>query len=330
MRCCNPLCPVCGAKDSSFHKKRVIRAKDRIFHFTSLGQLVFTMPKELSKQMPDKKDLAFLKKKIWEIVANNFDTPGGMLAMQLVGDHSPGLHIHWHVVFGMDATCGTGRVAKRRLFAFKREWAEVLNKRYNLKLKEAVVNYNYAFEDAKKMHIIKYALRSALNVKTFYTLNDKEKEYVMSLRKTHHITWHGELGNNKYKKFLEARGIDPVRYKETELLTRKSCPVCGEPYRYEGTIPDCQLPRSQGVIKKNDIFIDKETGAVMKINEAWQKYLDGETKIKSIEEAPLGPVGPDAYSEYRKTNKPDRKIVKLNDPKKYYESPQQLRFHSMI
>lgn len=329
IRCRNPLCPVCGHKGSSAHARRVIRAKDRLFHFTSLGQLVFTMPSMISKQKPCKKDLLFLKKQIWRIVKKNFDTPGGMEVMQLVGDRTAGPHIHWHVVFGMDAACGTGRVNKKRLFPFKRQWAEVLNKRYGLNLKEAVVNYNYAFEDGKKMHIVKYALRNALNDKTFYSCNDEEKKYIMSLQKTHHVTWHGELGNNKYKEFLTARNIDPVQYKETELLTRKLCLVCGLPYRFEGIIAHCHLPVSQGVVKKNDIFIDKESAAVEKMNDDFQKYLSGETKIEKIDDCPTGPYSSNFYFESLKSNKTKRKNNKLNGCKKFCESVSQLHFQSI-
>lgn len=230
LRCKNELCPICGAKDSGLHKRRVRRASLRLLWNGLLGYFVFTIPSKVSNSQPDRKLLEELTKEAWEIVKKNFDTAGGLSRVHMMGEDPGKLHIHINFCFPLLNENNMGLVSEEVLKNVRMAWTEVLNKMFNLNIVSGKSNFKYKFADVIGMKInkIKYTLRPIVTADKFVTLKDEDKHYIMSFKGWHNTRWHGDLRNNKYRKYLTEKGID---VKKIEADIEGILSPLGERYR---------------------------------------------------------------------------------------------------
>jgi len=265
LRCKNELCPVCGSKNSSVHKRRVGRALIRLLWNGLLGSFVFTLPAEISEARPSKDKINKLTKKAWQIVKKEFETPGGLSRVHLMGDKPEKLRIHINFLFPLLNADNRGMVPKEKIETVRNLWTATLNKSFNLDLKESNFKYGFADVPGKKVNKIKYVLRPIVTAQKFLTLSDDDRHYVLSLRKGHNTRWYGNLSNAKYKKYLNERGVD-VNKLENEVDGLLS-PVTGEKYRFLGIVQEKDLPRHNLRWLDGDTLVDFGTFAFLQQGE---------------------------------------------------------------
>jgi len=262
--CKQDFCPTCGKTWSATHKKRVMRAMDRLLWAPVLGYMVFTLPKEVSENMPAKDTLSKLERKTWQLVKANFSTPGGMARTHFMGEQPGVLHIHINVLFPITGTDGTGKVPQATLDNIRQHWTTFVNNLFGLECKATNVFYKFAFQEWRKIHNIKYVLRPIVTFKKFLSLAYKDRHGVLSLKGWHNTRWYGELCNSRHKKYLMSKGINPTAHQDADIHTTNKCPVCGTLYRFKEVIHERYLPRGQLRILDDDTWVDLETYAHLK------------------------------------------------------------------
>lgn len=281
-RCQKEICPICGAKNSHLHLKRVRRAALRLLWNGLLGYFVFTIPKEISESRPSKETIENLTKEAWEIVKKNFETPGGLSRIHLIGEDPGKLHIHINFLFPLLNEANRGMISKEKISLVRSEWKKVLNRLFNLDLKEANFHYRFADKPGKKMHKIKYVLRPIVTAAKFLTLSDEDRHYTLSfsgcqnkccydkascnkdkpcyVKRFHSTRWHGDLSNSKYKNYLKDRGID-VEKIEAEI--DGSLSPTGEKYHFIGIVQEQDLPKHGLRWLDSDTLVDYGTFAYL-------------------------------------------------------------------
>jgi hypothetical protein len=266
LHCKNELCPTCGAKNSSVHKRRVRRAATRLLWNGLLGYFVFTIPAKISESRPSKETINTLTKEAWQIVKKEFETPGGLSRIHMMGDQPEKLRIHINFLFPLLTADNRGMISKEKIEKVRDLWTETLNRLFQLDLKESNFKYKFADKTGKKIHKIKYVLRPIVTAEKFLTLSDDDRQYILSLRKGHNTRWYGELSNSKYKKYLTDRGID-VEKIENEIDGLLS-PVTGEKYHFVEIVKECDLPRGKLRWIDNDTLVDFGTYAFLQAKDS--------------------------------------------------------------
>lgn len=258
LHCGNDYCPVCGRNGSSAHKKRSYRAMDRLLWSKVLGYMVFTLPKEISRNMPDSKRLSDLSKKAWELVKKNFDTPGGMARVHLMGEEPENLHVHINVLFPIVSDTGKGEVPREVLDKIRSEWTEYVNKEFDLEYNTTNVFYKFAFQDGRKIHQVKYVLRPIVTPEKFLTLPDEDRKKVMALRGWHNTRWFGKLANSQYKEYLKSINIETEKHEDKDIATSKRCPICGEKFRFIDIVHESKINKMTMGLRQidNDTLVD--------------------------------------------------------------------------
>jgi len=240
LRCKNDLCPTCGAKHSAIHMRRVRRATTRLLWNGLLGYFVFTIPATISESRPSKETINDLTKKAWEIVKKEFETPGGLARIHMMGEQPEKLRMHINFLFPLLTADNRGMVPKEKIERVRDLWTETLNTFFKLDLKESNFKYGFADKTGKKLNKIKYVLRTVVTAEKFLTLSDDDRRYLLSLRKGHNTRWYGDLSNSRYKKYLMDRGID-VEKIENEIDGMLS-PITGEKYHFVEIVSEKDLP----------------------------------------------------------------------------------------
>ena len=263
MHCSHDYCPRCGKNDSSAHKRRVVRAVDRLIWADILGYMVFTLPKEVSLNMPDSDKLSVLLKKAWEIVKKNFSTPGGMSRVHLMGEEPEHLHIHINVLFPVLSKDGKGKVSQETLDNVRNQWTKVVNDEFGMENKETNIFYKFALEIGRKLHRIKYVLRPIVTPEKFLTLSEEDRHKVLSLKGWHNTRWYGKLANSQYKKYLASIGVEIAEKQAKDLALSKNCPVCGEKYRFIEIVSEKNIPKHKLRFIDNDMLVDMATFAYL-------------------------------------------------------------------
>lgn len=264
MHCNREYCPTCGQKGSRLHKKRTTRAMDRLIWAPVLGYVVFTLPDEVSQSRPDIDTLKLLSAKAWDLVKEYFNTPGSMVRTHLMGNALGKLHIHINVLFPILNDTGLGMIPQEKLDRLRRSWTNFINQQFGKEYADTNLNYNFATTRRKIRHKIKYVVRPIVNALEFYSLNDEDKHYIISLAGWHNTRWFGKLANAQYKKFLTAKGINPKQYENADLHLSRRCPVCGNKYRCIDIVHKSNLPRGQLRYIDNDTLVDFSTFAYLK------------------------------------------------------------------
>jgi len=229
-----------------------------------LGYMVFTLPESISSSNIAKDVLNDLSKAGNAIVTSNFNTSGGFVRWHFNGDNVGKLQIHLNVLFPIEGTNGIGKIDNLKLTKIKKDWTDFVNEYFKLSLKNAVSHYGFAATARKKYHKLKYVLRPVTNDFQFYTLSDLDKKYILSLRRWHNTRWFGELRNNKYKKFLTEKGINPTACVDGDPHLSKVCPVCGGKFRFEGVIYKGDIHMHGLRWFDNDTLVDYEIFAKLK------------------------------------------------------------------
>ena len=266
--CHKEYCSRCGQKDSLAHKKRYHRTLDRLLWSDVLGYAVFTLPKAISEAMPDKKQLGELEKKAAAIIKDNFSSPGYMVRFHLMGKGEGELHIHVNVLFPVVETNGTGRVPQEVLDNVRKEWTEYINATFNLSIESTNVFYKFATTEIKKRHLCSYVTRPIITTTKFLSLPDPGRAYVLSLQGWHNTRWYGKLANNKYKEFLQSKGIDPEEQSNKDIETSHVCPVCQERFKYVKIVNIEDIFASQYSKPTEDVWVDLEVACALREAEA--------------------------------------------------------------
>ena len=237
---------------------------DRLIWAPVLGYLVYTLPDEISQDKPDVDTLKALSKKAWDLTATHFKTPGAMVRTHLMGNALGKFHIHINVLFPILNDTGKGKVPQENLDRLRRSWTDFINKKFGKAYADTNINYNFCTTKRKIRHKIKYVVRPIVNSLEFYSLNDEDRHYIISLAGWHNTRWFGKLANCEYKKFLTAKNIDPKKYENSDLHLSRRCPVCGSRYRCIDIIHKNNLPRSQLRWVDGDTLVDLSTFSYLK------------------------------------------------------------------
>lgn len=263
MTCHKEICPRCGQIGSLAHKERYLRAMDRLIWSDVLGYMVFTLPREVSDSMPFKEQLSRIEKEAVRIVQDNFSTPGCMARAHLMGEEIEHLHIHVNVLFPIVDTAGKGEVPQTTLQKIRQDWTTFVNQTFNLKNNSTNVFYKFKTSPVKMRHAIKYVTRPVVTAEKFLSLSNEAKHWYLSLAGWHNTRWYGQLANCKYKEYLKTKGLDFISHREEDIALAKKCPVCGELYKYQGTVDVDEIPKNQFRQLDADVWVDLETFAVL-------------------------------------------------------------------
>jgi hypothetical protein len=286
LRCKLDFCPVCGQKGSRAHKIRAKRAKGRLLWANLLGYVIFTLPADVSASRPEEVKLRALEAKAEKILKRNFNTPGGLIRRHDMGDSPGKLHIHFNCLFPILGTNGRGKIPAETLEKLRDEWAEVINEEFSLDLETSNVYYGFETKRKKIYHKIKYVLRSTVGAVWFHTLSDKDKLYIMSLKKKHNTKWWGELRNNKYRQYLLSKGIDPDVDVNKDNYLSGYCPCgCGK-FSFDGIYSKKDLPRDELRFLENDVLVCHALYAAANAPPEKTEAGNAKTKKESVCKAP--------------------------------------------
>jgi len=275
MHCKYDFCPTCGKKDSMTHKRRYVRALDRLVNLGTLGEVVFTLPEEISASWLDKETLGYLEKQTWQIVLQNFKTEGGVVRMHPLGDKGNKLHVHFNVLFPINDEFGKGEVSQSVLNRFRSEWTKVVNDRFKANHKRVNCFYKFAPEGGRRIHRVKYVFRPIATADKFLMLSDNDKHWIISLVGWHNTRWYGKLANAKYKKYLESKGINPTEKEDSDVGLSSICPVCGGRFKHIGIFSKDMLPRRQLRYVDDDVLVDFEIWNAIQARDKWKVFDSG-------------------------------------------------------
>ena len=261
--CGREYCPICGAKNSYYHNRRTMRAAEHMIWAVTWGNLTFTMPKEISARRLDKTQLRRLQKLAWETARDVFQLEGAMVTVHLLGEKSPGLHVHFEVLFMRTGCFNKGKVEPEKLGAVKAAWAEKINAEFGLKIETADVRYSFAAVPGRKWHKLNYILRPICTEEKMLALEDEDKHYILSLKGYHRTRWFGCLANSKVKEYLRKHWA-PVKLRDTPLIEKRVCPMCKTKLHYRDKLFIDEIPKSQVVQYNSDIWMDKAVDAFLR------------------------------------------------------------------
>lgn len=232
--CSIPYCPVCSKKGSWLNKRRAKRLRSALLGYSGgLGHIVLTLPKDLSASLPDSAQLGKLYKKAWELMKDWLDAPAAVVVLHFCGDESKGLHLHFDCTFPI-LEPGANFFAAGILEKVRQHWTMAVNTifRVGFKYENAVIYYNYAEEQEKQLHLIKYVTRSTIAADKFVDLTNEEKEYIVTLSSKNNIRYYGELAGKKkpvfQAKHQNKKAFDMILQDPTEALDYDICPICNE------------------------------------------------------------------------------------------------------
>jgi len=262
--CGREYCPICGAKDSYYHNRRVMRAAEHFIWAVTWGNLTFTMPKEISERRLDKAKLRKLQDLAWQVTHSILGVEGASVTVHLLGRENQGLHTHFEVLFHRIGCFNKGMISKPRLKAIKKVWALLLNKEFALNLKTTDVRYSFAATHPKKWHKLSYIHRPICTESAMLALNDKDKKYILSLKGYHRTRWFGVLSNKNIHEFLKKHWA-PMKFRQTPLIEKRICPMCKTKMFYQSRMFIDEIPKSQVVRYSNDIWMDRSIDAFLKL-----------------------------------------------------------------
>jgi len=261
--CGREYCPVCGAKGSYYHNRRITRAAEHFIWAVTWGNLTFTMPKEISEKRLDKSQLRKLQNLAWEVAQRVLKIEGAAVTVHLLGEKSQGLHVHFEVLFHRIGTFNRGKIEKSRLKAIKKIWAILLGREFNLQIPAADVRYEFAATHPKKWHKLSYIMRPICTEEAMLKLDELDRHYIMSLKGYHKTRWFGAMANNKVNEFLKKHWA-PHRLRNTPPIERRVCPMCMKRMHYVDTLFQDEIPKSQVVRYNDDIYMDRAVDAYMR------------------------------------------------------------------
>jgi len=260
--CGREYCPICGAKNSYYHNRRTMRAGEHFIWAVTWGNLTFTMPKDISAMRLDKSRLRKLQKLAWEVSRDVFGLEGAGVTVHLLGREGEGLHVHFEVLFHMIGCFNRGKVEPEKIGKVKEKWAEKLNEEFGLKLETTSVRYSFAATHPRKWHKLNYIHRPICTEEAMLTLDDLDKEYILSLKGYHRTRWFGVMANSKLHAFLRKHWA-PITLRETPLIEKRICPMCKTKLHYMDRMFISEIPESQVVQYNQDIWMDKAVDAFM-------------------------------------------------------------------
>lgn len=283
--CGREYCPICGAKDSYYHKRRVSRAAEHFLWESPWGNLVYTMPKHISESHLSKRYLRILQKAVWEITRDNFGIEGVSVTIHLLGRAEKGLHVHFEVLFCLTRTGGKGLVPQIVIEKTKKAWRNKLNEIFKLDLDKVDVRYSFAASKPKKWHKLNYIHRSVCTEDAMLKLSDDDKRYILSLKGFHRNRYFGAMAGRNLHKWLRKYWA-PLRIREIPAIERRVCPICKVRLRYQGRLWITDIPYSQVEQYNDSIWVDRMVAAhrrSLKIHDGAEKCdVKEQKKSKAI------------------------------------------------
>lgn len=261
--CGREYCPICGAKDSYYHARRVTRAAEHFIWAVTWGNLTFTMPKVISESRLSKEQLRKLQKMAWEVTERILAPDGASVTVHLLGEKKGELHVHFEVLFMRTGCFNKGMIPKPRLKAIKKVWTLLLNKEFKMQIPSTDVRYSFAATSPRKWHKLNYILRPICTEEKMLELSDENKHYILGLKGYHRTRWFGELSNSKVKAYLRKHWA-PMKLRETPLIERRVCPICKTKLHYQDRLFISDIPKSQVVQYNDDIWMDRQVDAFLR------------------------------------------------------------------
>jgi hypothetical protein len=261
--CGREYCPICGAKGSYYHNRRVTRAAEHFIWAVTWGNLTYTMPKEISQMRLDKSQLRKLQALAWEVTQRVLKVEGASVTVHLLGDKSQGLHVHFEVLFHRIGCFNKGVIGRPKLKAIKKIWAILLAREFKMTIPKTDVRYNFAASRPKKWHKLNYIMRPICTEEAMLALDDADKHYILGLKGYHRTRWFGELANNKINEFLKKHWA-PHKLRETPLIEKRVCPMCKTKMHYQDTLFEDEIPKNQVTKYNSDIYMDRGVDAFMR------------------------------------------------------------------
>ncbi len=254
--CGREYCPRCGAKDSYYHSRRVMRAAEHFIFAIPWGKLIFTMPKAISESRLEKRYLYMIQKTVWEVAQDNFGMAGALIVLHPIGEPKNGLHVHYEVLFMIQGTFGKAKVPPEVLERTKKAWALKLNEMFNLNLETTNIEYKFKLEKRRKWHMLQYALRPVCTEEAMNQLSDEDKKWILGLKGFHRTKYYGEISNSKLHAFLR-KSWAPITVRDIPPLEKKVCPFCKTKMRYIGWCFESDINKMNFVKYSERIYIDR-------------------------------------------------------------------------
>lgn len=262
--CGREYCPICGAKDSYYHNRRVMRAAEHFIWAVTWGNLTYTIPKEVSEQRLDKTKLRRLQTMAWEVSRDIFGINGAEVVVHLLGREGTSLHVHFEVLFMRLGCFNKGKVDPEIIETVKKKWAQKLNAELDLNLETTSVRYSFAATGPRKWHKLNYIHRPICTESAMLALEDEDKRYILGLAGYHRQRWFGVLANKNIHEFLKKHWA-PVTPRETPLVERRVCPMCKTKLHYVDRVFIDEIPGIMVTKYSEDIWIDKAVDAWLRL-----------------------------------------------------------------
>jgi len=225
--CGREYCPTCGADWSDSHQRRFARWLLKLQQLRTVGYFVFTMPEGIRDQYRTKAALNELTKRItcgdkskrMPGLLKDMGFSRGLCRWHWFGDGGPGYHPHLNVLVE------AGYLGPELIDRIKSQYAEILG------VPMAVVNYSYAVDQGKMVHILKYVTRATFRQ---YEWDDQLAEELYRFRSQR--CWGEWTGEPVWQ--LEGE----PKFAHIEELEKGICPECGKALRWGRPLPICLLP----------------------------------------------------------------------------------------
>jgi len=285
--CAIPYCPTCGKKGSWLNKRRAKRLRSLLLGYQGgLGHVVFTIPKQLSADLPDSQALGLLYKEAWKIMQNWLDAPAAVIVMHFCGDKTDGLHLHLDCTFPI-LEHGANWYSKGILEQVRFAWTMAINQvlKPPERIDNAVIYYNFAEQQEQQLHLIKYVTRSTIPAEKFVALTNEQKLYIVKLSAKNTVRYFGGLAGSRKAAFVvkyqNKNALEMIESQDGEKIEAGICPICNVKMRpvknAQGKIEPLRLddyPLRNFVKYNGYIYIDREIDAFLRLKAIEQEKED--------------------------------------------------------
>lgn len=264
--CGLPFCPTCGKPGSALNKKRSNRVKDILLGFPCVGHFVFTLPKEISSQLPGSEQINRLYKLAWEILRDWLSAEAAIIVIHFCGDKKDDLHLHFDCSFPILHTNGDCSFPIGLLNMARAQWTSGVNQIFKTGYLDTVGHYNFVHTLEQEHHLIKYVTRSTVSAEKFIKLPEAQREYCIKQGKKKIIRYFGEFVGKKKAPFLARYKVN-VEKTPGDLIDQKICPICNEKMRASAPIFMDDIPLTQVERYNGHTLVDREIMAWLRQKE---------------------------------------------------------------
>ena len=269
--CGLPYCLSCGCIKGRYSQKRFNRVKDVLLGFPQLGHYVFTLPKDVSRELPGPDLIGQCYRQAWRILREFFDAEATVIVLHLCGDKKDGLHIHFDATFPILYRNGGCDYPLEILRLARQEWTEGVNQIFKKALEDTVCHYNFVNTIEQEYHLIRYITRSTVQAESFVKLDDDQREYALKMLKKKTIRYFGKFVGKQKEQFLKDFKCSLVLQRDSEsidsLIAKGFCPICNEKMKVVKVAGVKRFPLLDDLplmnleVYNDNVLIDREIGA---------------------------------------------------------------------